>query len=124
MEERLVSDVVDCVERRAVTPDGVRRTVRYVLCRDLTATGAAFYYVKCHMSVWRGGVLLQESHEVAGGLGTDQVGARRVFDKLAHAVAMVFPEHVADIVRDELLSQPATGRRGEGALHCSGSALA
>ena len=85
----------------------------YYLCCDEAPTGTSFYYVKCYLESWNGTLLLRERLGTADLPECDRFRATAFFKKVTRASSVVHPEHLTDIVHDELMAQtlPPRGHR-------------
>lgn len=99
----LSSELVQTLERAVRDEEGYTRIIYYGLFRDETSARNGFHYIKCHMEVWRGQQLIYEDADVAGGLGSDDALARRVFNRLTEVADPVFPANLGDVVRDQVI---------------------
>ena len=96
---------------RRLAAGSVERRYWYILCRERTPHGTAFYYIKSRVETWEDGRLAGEDFAVQRLPGQDdEQSARRRFRQLAEAQAPVSPVHLTDILRDLALmaaEQPA-----------------
>ena len=73
----------------------------YVLCRECTPRGTAFFYMKTVVEVWQGGRLVREDFAVSRlAERDDEQAARLVFERIAAARPPVAPVHLGDVLRD------------------------
>ena len=83
----------------------------YDLCCDEAPTGRSFFYLKCYLESWNGSLLMNEDLGTTALPGCDHFKAVAFFNQVTRAYSLVHPEHLADIVRDELLIRRPRGKR-------------
>ncbi|HEY8415682.1 MAG TPA: hypothetical protein VIK99_07920 [Thermaerobacter sp.] len=86
---------------RRLAGEGVERLYSYVLYRDRSAHGKAFFYLKTHVETWRAGRLAAEDFAI-NPLVTDggEEEALCVFERITGSRSPVAPVHLGDVLRD------------------------
>lgn len=103
------SELARCARRLAA--GHTERRYLYILCRERTPHGSAFFYVKSRVETWQEGRLVGEDFGVQRlPVRDDETTARATFQRVTEAQVPVSPVHLTDILRDLALlaaEQPA-----------------